>query len=317
MDEAEPSMVIVSISDDRPGHAQQAKALAQALCREAKTTFAETSITTKHVTHVLPSWRRWLAPYGARLTRSSLSPVWEGQPPSVVVGCGRQAAVSLCAVKKQQPNVRTVQIFNPKKRLSCFDVLCVPSHDGVPDAPGVVPFHAALSPINAEWLTKQSGNFSDALPTQPALTVLLGGSRDGAEYLPDFPHALRQQIIALLGDDVDWSAVHVIASRRTPTQALDAWADMLPAQWHRFAPNERNLYPGLLARSAQFIVTADSASMLADAYATGKPVHIAAGMTLSGKPKRWVDALAQNQAVVMQHQTQAVSKHVWRLLGVD
>lgn len=324
MDEAEPHMLILSVSDDRPGHEQQAKALAQALCRHAESLPLGKKAATKHVTHVLPSWQRWLAPYGSFFAKKAVDAAFNHAMPDVVVGCGRQAAVALRVVKKQWPNVRTVQVFNLQKRLNDFDVLCVPSHDAMPDAPHVVPFHAALSPINADWLRTQSKDFEDVLPDPSALTVLLGGSRDGAEYLPDFAEALRKQIIHLLGDDLDWQAVHLIVSRRTPAQALNAWAAVLPqANWHQFAPGERNLYPGLLARSNQFIVTADSASMLADAHATGRPVHVAAGMTLAGKPKRWVDALAQtttkttDQAHPMQTQTNEVARQVWALLGFD
>lgn len=317
-------MLIVSVSDDRPGHQQQAKALAHALCRHAESLPRGKKATTQHVTHVLPSWRRWLAPYGSSFAKKAVAAALNHAMPDVVVGCGRQASAFLCAVKKQHPSVRTVQIFNPNKRLDAFDVLCVPSHDAMPDAPHVVSFHAALSPINADWLTIQSKSFAGVLPDPPALAVLLGGARDGAEYLPDFAQALGQQITTLLGDDVDWQTVHLIASRRTPAQALNAWAKVLPqANWHQFAPGERNLYPGLLARAKQFIVTADSASMLADAHATGQPVHVAAGMTLAGKPERWVKALAQalpkssNQTHPMHTQTEDVARRVWALLGFD
>lgn len=312
-------MLILSVSDERPGHRQQAKALAEALCQQAPPSLVESS--SRHVTHVLPAWRRWFAPYGELWAKKAASKILGADMPAVVVGCGQQASVALRAIKTCRPSVHTVQIFDPKRCRKDFDVLCVPSHDVMPNAKQVVSFHAALSPIHEAWLSNQSHVFESILSPSPALTVLLGGSRNGATYAPTFSQALRQQIITLLGDEVDWSGVHLITSRRTPKQALANWMNVMPeAHWHLFNQQDAvNPYSGLLARSARFVVTADSASMLADAYATGKPVDVAAGMTLSGKPKRWVDALTQamNHPYSMHQQTQIVAKQVWSLLGDD
>jgi hypothetical protein len=60
------------------------------------------------------------------------------------------------------------------------------------------------------------------------------------------------------------------------TASADALLEALhaPAFVHRFPSGEDNPYRGLLACGDEFVVTADSMSMLAEACATGKPVRL-------------------------------------------
>jgi hypothetical protein len=62
---------------------------------------------------------------------------------------------------------------------------------------------------------------------------------------------------------------------------------------HRYAPGQTdNPYPALLALADQFIVTGDSASMLAEAAGTGKPVAVFAPplrRTPSQRLLRWIE----------------------------
>jgi hypothetical protein len=74
-------------------------------------------------------------------------------------------------------------------------------------------------------------------------------------------------------------SVFVTTSRRTPVTAVRALEEQLrgAAHFHRWSheqPSDGNPYFGYLALADVFIVTGESASMLSDACATGKPVLI-------------------------------------------
>ena len=65
--------------------------------------------------------------------------------------------------------------------------------------------------------------------------------------------------------------------RATPDCAIDAFAaqDAVPMALYRWRRDDAdNPYLGYLAMADEIIVTADSISMLSEAYATGKPVHM-------------------------------------------
>ena len=68
----------------------------------------------------------------------------------------------------------------------------------------------------------------------------------------------------------------VTTSPRTPEDAIDALEAALdcPNLLHRWEPDSDNPYSAFLAASDSFVVTGDSASMLAEACTTGKPVAI-------------------------------------------
>ena len=71
-------------------------------------------------------------------------------------------------------------------------------------------------------------------------------------------------------------SVLLTTSPRTAAQSAQALCDELraPAVVHRWPSATANPYRGLLACGDEFIVTADSMSMLAEACATGRPVYL-------------------------------------------
>jgi hypothetical protein len=120
----------------------------------------------------------------------------------------------------------------------------------------------------------------DAIPpaSRGHLVVLVGGtstthtlgSRD-AERLVSVARELAEK------HDL---GITVVTSRRTPgavTEALARHGDdrLCLVPWRR--PNllgSEPSYASLVARAAMFVATSDSASMLADAYDTGRPVYV-------------------------------------------
>lgn len=104
--------------------------------------------------------------------------------------------------------------------------------------------------------------------------VLLGGNSGSFRF---GPHAI-DRIATQLADFARASGAHLVAcgSPRTPAGALDALRDRLGDGVRLFpwAPNAVNPYPAVLADCDALAVTGDSASMLAEACLSGKPVAV-------------------------------------------
>jgi mitochondrial fission protein ELM1 len=174
--------------------------------------------------------------------------------------------------------VRLVQVGRPHGPLAQLDLVVVPPQYDLPDHPRVVRLalplqrvsQAALAGAAAAW-TPPAGQ---PLP-RPWIAVLVGGAAR--------PYVLDARVARDLGERVSVVAraaggsLLVTTSRRTVAAATDALAASLsaPAVVHRWSPGAAaNPYLVFLGVADRIVVTADSASMLADAVSTGKPVEI-------------------------------------------
>jgi hypothetical protein len=113
-----------------------------------------------------------------------------------------------------------------------------------------------------------------AMLRRPKTVVLVGGDSGPLVLTPEKARELARQINARVART--GGSVLVTTSGRTPPRSADALLATLesPAFVHRWPSRDENPYRGLLACGDEFIVTADSMSMLAEACATGKPVYL-------------------------------------------
>lgn len=204
--------------------------------------------------------------------RDQLRPPW---PDLVLISGGRCVVDAMRIETESEGRSRVVCIGRPWAPLNWFDlVITTPQYR--------LPYHAnverTLLPLNRP--DRERGNASareweprlSHLP-RPWLGVLLGGDSGSYRFTQDAARALGRQI-----DDqarAVGGALLISSSARTPGKALDALLAELRAPYycHRWrAGNESNPMAAILAMADGFIVTADSASMLAEACATGRPV---------------------------------------------
>jgi len=254
------------LHDGKPGMRSQALGLAEA----AGFPFIEKRLAIRRPWAWLPPLL-WLAPLdAARESGLPLAPPW----PDLVIGCGRNTARPALAIRRAGGG-RTLaaQVQDPRVGRGEFDMLFVPEHDRL-RGPQIVVTGSALHRVTAPLLTAERRRFPEleALP-RPIVGVLIGGSNRAYRLGLSRLGEIARMIAALVRQN-GGSAV-VTPSRRTGDKGLAVLREELGGLpgviWDGTGDNP---YYAYLAVADALLVTADSVSMISEAAATGKPVHI-------------------------------------------
>jgi mitochondrial fission protein ELM1 len=254
------------LHDGKAGMASQSLGLAEA----TGFPFVEKVLTIHPPWAWLPP-QLWVAPFAAVSDAARpLAPPW----PDLVIACGRNAAMPALAIRRAS-NGRTIaaQVQDPRVGRDEFDLMVVPEHDRLRRA-NVITTRGALHRVTEERLRTARKKFPQltTLP-RPVLGVLIGGSNRA--------YRLTLGKVAEIADAVADAArktggsVVLTPSRRTGKAGIallrQRLAGLPAAVWDMAGDNP---YYAYLANADAFLVTADSVSMISEAAATGKPVHI-------------------------------------------
>jgi mitochondrial fission protein ELM1 len=205
---------------------------------------------------------------------STLGPPW----PDLVISAGRRSEPIARWIRRHADRpVKLVHVGRPWRDVRAFDLVVmtpqyrIEAHEGVLRNP--LPMHGVtgtrLAAAADEWRSRLAH-----LP-RPWITLLVGGSSE--LFTLDAKTAARLAREASALARAAGGALLVTTSARTPAGAADAlFAGIdVPAERFRWSPDApENPYLGYLALADAFVVTGDSISMLAEACAVGKPVHI-------------------------------------------
>jgi len=254
------------LHDGKAGMASQSLGLAEA----TGFPFIEKSLTVHRPWAHLPP-QLWLAPLAAVSDKGlRLRPPW----PDLVIGCGRNTAAPALAIRRASGG-RTVaaQIQDPRIGRDEFDLMLVPEHDRL-RGPRIITTKGALHRVNPAKLAAARQQFPelDALP-RPVLGVLIGGSNRAYRLTLERLGEIADAITGSLR--VTGGSVVLTPSRRTGAAGVallrERLAGLPAAIWDMTGDNP---YYAYLAIADAFLVTGDSVSMVSEAAATGRPVHI-------------------------------------------
>jgi uncharacterized protein len=202
--------------------------------------------------------------------RASLQPPW----PNLILGAGHPTeAVALWIKRYANPKVKMVFLGTPWANLNNFELVITTPQYQLPKRPNVLHNTLPMHKINIEKLKAAArewqGKFKH-LP-KPWTGILVGGASGPYTFEAEAGARLAKAANAIGG-----SLLVTTSARTKPetTQALQA-AISLPNYFHSWNDQSaENPFFGILAVADQFIVTADSISMLAEACATTKPVML-------------------------------------------
>ena len=272
-----------TLTDGNAGNRRQADALAAALAQGPAVDW----VLEPH-----PPWS-WCAPralpgasaaFGASFTQAL------AQPPRLAIGCGRQAALATRVLR--QRGSMSVQILDPRIDPRHWDLVIAPEHDGLV-GDNVITLVGSLNPVDTLWLAQARAAFASFadLP-RPRTAVLLGGPSAHARFdLASFGTMAEQLDVALAREG---GSVLVTTSRRTPTDVVaelrKRYVDTPNVLWCGDADGI-NPYPGMLAWADRIVASPDSVNMLSEACATDVPVFVFDPDRVSGRPRRFLDAL--------------------------
>jgi len=213
----------------------------------------------------------------ASLDRSLSDPLAPPWPDVVIASARHSAPVALWIKKRSGGRTRLVHLQYAEAPLEKFDLVVTMPHFCLPKRANVLEVPAPLNRPDAARMADATRRWRDrieALPS-PRTAVLVGGSNSA--------FGLDELVAQRLGRAASEHALAhggsllVTTSPRTPAAAADALERAIDApalfyRWRRDDPE--NPYPAYLALADDFVVTADSSSLIAEACALAKPVQL-------------------------------------------
>jgi mitochondrial fission protein ELM1 len=195
--------------------------------------------------------------------------------PELVISAGRRNEPVARWIRARSPATRLVHLGRPWAPLEAFDLIVTTPQYRLPRRPNVLHNALPLHGVTAERLAEAAEQWRPrfaALP-RPWVALLVGGSAGPWSFGAAAGTRLGRSASALAGG----GSLLVTTSARTDPPGLEALRQAIDRPyhlhlWRKDAPD--NPYFGYLALADALVVTGDSISMLTEACATGRPVHI-------------------------------------------
>jgi len=158
-----------------------------------------------------------------------------------------------------------------------FDLVVTTPQYRVPERPNVLRNDLPLHHVRPDRLAEAAARWAPRLAhlPRPYITVNVGGNSGPYAFGRHAARRLVRDAVALAR--ARGGSLLVSSSARTRPAVIEAFAAQgdVPMQLYRWKRGDaENPYLGFLALADEIVVTADSISMLSEAYATGKPVHM-------------------------------------------
>jgi mitochondrial fission protein ELM1 len=230
-----------------------------------------------------------LAPWGPVDPRD---PAAQGPAPDIVIASGRVTVPYARAWKRAGAFVAFLQ--DPRWARREMDLIWVPEHDAL-RRPNVIASLTSPHPFSPARLAEARAAPDPRLKALPGprCAVSLGGPSGAQSFtlrdiarLADAVRAIRAQGFAVMATP----------SRRTPPDLAAAVREAV-GEGYFWDGSGDNPYLAMLALADAVLVTGDSANMVGEATATGRPVHVfepTGGR--AGKLARFIDALVARGA---------------------
>ncbi len=277
------------LSDGKPGHENQSKALAEGL-----------GFSFRIVSCLYPS--KLKKTLSLLCDRVGLQPDLTGvdaeinaliaeERPALLIGTGSNTFYTLKRLRKTT-GIPCVAILTPRGySLDGYDLILAPAFDQPPARDNVIEIPTNLTPARPEMYATQTEAFLERyVPQKPrAVGVIIGGKNPIADVTPEWLRVQLEQIFAATPECEHW----VTTSRRTSPEA-DAVVDAFPFDYKLIFARERfNPIPAFVTKCETLFVTAESTGMLSEAVAIGtSSVEVLDNLSVkTGKFARFVDSL--------------------------
>jgi mitochondrial fission protein ELM1 len=211
------------------------------------------------------------------IKRDQSSPLRAPWPELVISSGLRNEPVCRWIRDQSSGKTKIVHVGRPWADPSRFDLVVTTPQYRIPQRDNVLQNSLTLHQVNAQRLQRERNRWRaqfEHLPT-PRTAVCVGGDSGPYTFGPKAAVRLARQANKLA--QRHGGSLLVSTSSRTSSTAAQALENALeaPHYFYRWRPgDDANPYFGILGLADQFIVTADSISMLSEACASGRPVFM-------------------------------------------
>ena len=248
--------------------------------------------------------RTTLAPTSSDL----LQPPW----PDLVIATGRRSVPIARWIRKQSGGVtKLVQIGRPRAASSMFDLVLTTPQYRMDPASNVLELPVPFTPLTRDQLDTEATQLTTIwqdLPG-PRIAVLVGGESSTSHISPVAGERLGEQASQLA--EAMGGSLMVLSGRRTLPETMTSLSQAITCPFHQHpwkSGDAKNPYVGVLGMADAVIVTTDSASMLADALITEKPVMT---FEVPTQPRRSTDRLTDKLSQSERSPVRSLAHHGW------
>ena len=205
----------------------------------------------------------------------ALVPPW----PDLVIAASRRAAPVAQWIRKQSGGrTKLVHLLHAQAPLSWFDLVVTMPQFRLPERDNVLHVTGVLNRIDPAQMQEAAALWEPRLHPlpRPWTAVLVGGNSSAYDLDAAVAARLGREASAMVA--ARGGSLLVTTSPRTPAESAAAIAAAVEVPGHVYTWKKddaaNNPYKGFLALADDFVVTIDSASLLVEASATGKPVAV-------------------------------------------
>jgi mitochondrial fission protein ELM1 len=206
---------------------------------------------------------------------ATLAPPW----PDLVISSGKRSVpVAKWIQEQSEGRARLIHVGRPWAPLEWFDLIITTPQYGLPARPNVLhntlPLHGVAGVDRKDGVGNERWERELKGLAKPLVAVLVGGN--SPSYVIDPATAAKLGAEASVAARKLGGSLLVVTSPRTSPEAADALEAAVEGShfFHRWRKGSDNPYRAILALADRFVVTGDSASMIAEACATGRSVSI-------------------------------------------
>jgi len=192
----------------------------------------------------------------------------------VVISCGRKSVIPSIALKKKfGTNILNIHIQDPKVKLSNFNFIVVPEHDGL-KGENVLTSKGAIHYLTNNELESNKSYLKSRINNQKKIvTLIIGGPTKHYDYNEKVIDSIFLKIKQNFLDN-NYQLI-VVPSMRTPQNIIDKAKNYFSEDQIVIPDVDKKAYLCSLKNADHIVVTCDSTSMISEAAITGKPIYVA------------------------------------------
>jgi len=203
---------------------------------------------------------------------------------NVIISCGRKSVIPSIALKKKfGKKILNIHIQDPKVKLSNFDFIVAPEHDGL-KGENVLTSKGAIHYLTNDELNSHENYLKFRINNQKKIvTLILGGPTKHYDYNEKTIESIFLKVKQNFLDN-NYQLI-VVPSMRTPQNIIDKAKNYFNEDQIIIPNVDKKAYLCSLKKADHIIVTCDSISMISEAAITGKPIYVAQMPTIKNNER--------------------------------